>query len=112
MTSANTLNRVERACAQLRHDGQHVTFTAIAAATGIGRTSLYRDPTLRVVIDQHRHSAATNGTLTGLTDEIAALRTAVDGSPTRYDATKHNSDASPPKNTESVNRLNAGKQDH
>lgn len=78
MTSANTLNRVERACAQLRHDGQHVTFTAVAAATGIGRTSLYRDPALRAVIDQHRHSAATNGTLTGLTDEIATLRTAVE----------------------------------
>jgi hypothetical protein len=78
MTSANTLNRVERACAQLRHDGQHVTFTAVATATGIGRTSLYRDPTLRAVIDQHRQSAATNGTLTGLTDEIATLRTAVE----------------------------------
>jgi hypothetical protein len=78
MTSANTLNRVERACAQLRHDGNKVTFTAVAAATGLGRTTLYRDPTLRAVIDQHRHHAATSGTLTGLTDEIATLRTAVE----------------------------------
>ena len=30
MTSANILNRVERACAQLRQDGQPVTFTAVA----------------------------------------------------------------------------------
>jgi hypothetical protein len=78
MTSANTLNRVERACAQLRHEGKKVTFTAVAAATGLGRTTLYRDPTLRAVIDQHRHRAATSGTLTGLTDEIATLRTAVE----------------------------------
>jgi hypothetical protein len=78
MTSTNTLNRVERACAQLQHDGQPVTFTAVAAATGLGRSTLYRDPTLRAVIDQHRHRAASNGTLTGLTDEIATLRTAVE----------------------------------
>lgn len=50
---------------------------AVAAATGVGRTTLPR-PTLRAVIDQHRHQAATSGTLTGLTDEIATLRTAVE----------------------------------
>jgi Family of unknown function (DUF6262) len=83
MTSANTLNRVERACAQLHHDGRRVTFTAVAAATGIGRSTLYRHPTLRAVIDQHRHRAATSGTLTGLTDEIATLRTAVEAIATR-----------------------------
>jgi hypothetical protein len=35
-------------------------------------------PTLRAVIDQHRHRTATSGTLTALTDEIATLRTALD----------------------------------
>lgn len=83
MTTANTLNRVERACAQLHHDGQQITFTAIAATTGLGRTTLYRDPTLRAIIDQHRHYAATNGTLTALTDEIATLRTALEAIATR-----------------------------
>ena len=78
MTSTNTLNRVERACAQLHHNGQRVTFTAVAAATGIGRTTLYRDPDLRAVIDQHRHHTAANGPLAGLTDELATLRTAVE----------------------------------
>jgi hypothetical protein len=78
MTNANILNRVERACAQLRQDGQPVTFTAVATATGVGRTTLYRNPDLRAVIDQHRHQAATSGTLTGLTDEIATLRIAVE----------------------------------
>ena len=78
MTSANILNRVERACTQLRQDGRPVTFTAVATATGVGRTTLYRNPDLRAVIDQHRHQAATSGTLTGLTDEIATLRIAVE----------------------------------
>jgi hypothetical protein len=49
-------------------------FTTIAARTGLGRTTLYRDPTLRAVIEEHRHRAATSGTLTGLTNEIATLR--------------------------------------
>ncbi|HEX5349637.1 MAG TPA: DUF6262 family protein [Pseudonocardiaceae bacterium] len=83
MTSTSTLNQVERACAELHHDGQPVTFTAIAAHTGLGRTTLYRDPTLRAVIEEHRHRAATSGTLTGLTDEIATLRTALDAIATR-----------------------------
>jgi hypothetical protein len=78
MTSTTTLNRIERACAQLHRDGQPVTFTAVAAATGLGRTTLYRNPDLRAVIDQHRHRAAASGTLTGLTDELATLRTAVE----------------------------------
>ncbi|MGH3784569.1 MAG: DUF6262 family protein [Pseudonocardiaceae bacterium] len=80
-TTANTLNRVERACAQLRHDGHPVTFTAVATHTGLGRTTLYRDPTLRAVIDQHRHH--TSGTLTALTDEIATLRTTLEAIATR-----------------------------
>jgi hypothetical protein len=49
MTSTSTLNRVERACTELHRDGQPVTFTAVAARTGLGRTTLYRDPTLRAV---------------------------------------------------------------
>jgi hypothetical protein len=78
MTTANTLGRVERACAELRHDGQPVTFTAVAAHTGLGRTTLYRNPALRAAIEEHRHRCATGGTLTGLTDEIATLRAALD----------------------------------
>ena len=78
MTSTSTLNLVERACADLHRDGQDVTFTAVAARTSLGRTTLYRDPTIRAVIEEHRHRTATGGTLTGLTDEIATLRTALD----------------------------------
>lgn len=79
--TATTLNRVERACAQLRQEGKPVTFTAIAAATGLGRTTLYRDPIIRAVIERHR--TADSDTLTGLTDDIATLRTAVETLATR-----------------------------
>lgn len=78
MTNADTLRRVERACAELQRDGHRITFTAVAAATGLGRTTLYRNADLRAVIDGHRHRAATSGTLDGLTDEITTLRTVVE----------------------------------
>ena len=78
MTDTNTLNRVERACAQLHHEGHAITFTAVAARTGLGRSTLYRNPTIRAVIEEHRHRTATSGTVAGLTDEIATLRTAID----------------------------------
>ena len=55
-----------------------LTFTAIAAATGISRTSLYREPDIRAVIDEHRHRGAHNAPLAGITDEIATLRTVVE----------------------------------
>ncbi|MGH3487536.1 MAG: DUF6262 family protein [Actinopolymorphaceae bacterium] len=83
MTDTHTLNRVERACAQLHHEGKAVTFTAIAATTGLGRTTLYRNPILRAVIEEHRHRAATSGTVAGLTDEITTLRTALDALATK-----------------------------
>jgi hypothetical protein len=77
MTNTSTLNQVERACVQLRHDGKTVTFTAIAAATDLSRTTLYRDPVIRAVIDAHRH-AAPDATLNSLTDDIATLRAGLD----------------------------------
>jgi hypothetical protein len=63
---------------QLHHDGQPITFTAVAARTGLGRTTLYRNPALRAVIEDHRHRAATGGTLTGIIEELSTLRTALD----------------------------------
>ncbi len=62
MTNTNTLNSFERACAELLRNGQAVTFTAVAARTGLGRTALYRpnnpghhrgEPSLR---HRQRHS--------------------------------------------------------
>ena len=77
MTDTNTLNRVERA-PQLNREGHTVTFTAVAARTGLGRSTLYRNPAIRAVIDEHRRRTAHTGTIAGLTDEIATLYTARD----------------------------------
>jgi Family of unknown function (DUF6262) len=112
MTNTSTPNRVERACAQLHHDGQQVTFTAVATHTGLGRTTLYRDPTVHAVIDQHRHRAATSGTLTGLTDAIATLRTALDSIATRVRHHEEQLRRLTAEETESVNRSNSREQGH
>ena len=78
MTSPDTLARVEHACAALRRDAKPVTFTSVAAEASISRTSLYRDPSLRAVVDEHRNAADDPRTLTGLTREVGHLRTAVE----------------------------------
>jgi hypothetical protein len=72
------LDRVEHACADLARAGQPVTFTAIAASTGIARATLYRNPQIRAVIDEHRARQAEARTLSGLTAEITHLRTALE----------------------------------
>jgi len=78
MSHASNMNAVERACGDLRSDGQSVTFTAIAAATQISRTTLYRREDLRTVIEEHRHRAAHDAPLAGINEEIATLRTIVE----------------------------------
>ena len=75
MTDRQTLNAVERACTVLARDGRPVTFTAIAAATGLSRSTLYRNPALHAVIEHHQR--ATDEPLKAITDEIATLRAAV-----------------------------------
>jgi ATP-dependent protease HslVU (ClpYQ) peptidase subunit len=78
MNQPSRLRRAEQACAELAASGQPVTFTAVAARTGIGRVTLYRDTELRAVIDDHRSRAASSNTITGLAGDIAALRTALE----------------------------------
>ena len=74
----NNLTTVESACAQLATAGQAITFTAIAEHTGISRTTLYRNPDLRAVINEHRQRSSDPRTLTALTTEIAHLRTGLE----------------------------------
>ena len=50
MTS-NLTPRVEQACHDLLTAGQPVTIAEVAARSGIGRSTLYRHPELRAVID-------------------------------------------------------------
>jgi hypothetical protein len=80
MTS--TATHVELACAELAAEGQPVTFTAVAARTGLGRTTLYRNPTLRALIEEHRHQPAP-GSLTRLAADLATLTTALEAIATR-----------------------------
>lgn len=75
MNPTPTVNTVERACTDLARDGHSVTFTAVATATGLSRSTLYRNTALRAVIEHHQHTA--DGPLTAITDEIATLRAAV-----------------------------------
>jgi len=72
------LDRVEHACQALAAAGQPITFTAVANHTGLSRATLYRNQQLRAVIDEHRLRHDDARTLTGLTAEIAHLRTAVE----------------------------------
>jgi Family of unknown function (DUF6262) len=83
MTTTDPVTRVEQACAELLADQQPITFTQVAARSGLGRTTLYRNPTLRALIEEHRHRTTRAGTLTGLTFDIAALRTALEVVATR-----------------------------
>ena len=72
------LNRVERTCAELAQAGQPVTFAAVAARSGLARATLYRNPQLRAVIDEHRARQADARTLSGLAAEISHLRAALE----------------------------------
>jgi hypothetical protein len=74
----NNLTTVEAACHELAGNHQPITFTAIAERTSISRTTLYRNPDLRAVIDEHRRRTNDPRTLTSLTTEIAHLRTGLE----------------------------------
>lgn len=77
MSSPSPLDRVERACSDLAATGQAITFTAVAEHAQLGRTTLYRNPDLRAVVEEHRARATDARSLTGLATEIAHLRTAM-----------------------------------
>jgi hypothetical protein len=78
MTAPETLAKVEQTCADLLQAGEQVTFTTVAAAAGISRTTLYRDPTLRMVVEEHRTHSHDPRTMSGLVSEVDHLRTAVE----------------------------------
>jgi hypothetical protein len=77
MSDLTPLDKVERACRGLAAAGQPITFTAVAERTQLGRTTLYRNPDLRAVVEEHRTRAADARSLSGLATEIAHLRTAM-----------------------------------
>lgn len=70
------LNQIERACTALAKDGQPITIAAVADRAGIARSTIYRNPELRGVIEHHRQ-AAPDGTITAITDELVTLRATI-----------------------------------
>jgi len=70
--------RVEDACAELVLAGLPITFDDVAERAGLGRATLYRNHELRALVEAHRARGPEAHTLTGLTSEIAHLRTAVE----------------------------------
>lgn len=74
----DNLKHVENACTQLAETGEAITFTAVAEHTGLSRTTLYRNPQLRAVIEEHRHHSHDPHTLTGIAAEIAHLRAGIE----------------------------------
>jgi hypothetical protein len=78
MTSPELLARVEAACRDLLSEHEPVSFIAVAARAGVSRTSLYRDQSLRAVVEDHRLRSHDPRSLSGLAAEIAHLRTAVE----------------------------------
>jgi hypothetical protein len=78
MTSPDTLARVETACFELVRDAQPVSFTTVAARAGISRTSLYRDDSLRAIVEEHRQRGHDPRSLSGVVAEVGHLRVAVE----------------------------------
>ena len=70
--------QVEDACIGLLAHGQQITFDEVAARSGLGRATLYRNPELRATVEEHRSQGRKAHTFTDLAAEIAHLRTALE----------------------------------
>jgi hypothetical protein len=57
-----TLRKASDAIAHLDSSGQPVNFSAVPAAAGVSRTSLYRDPAIRDLISRIRSAPSPSGT--------------------------------------------------
>ena len=66
--------RVEQTCQDLLASGQAVTTAGVAARSGVSRSTLYRHPELRAVIQEHHQRERDAFTLTGLAVQIDQLR--------------------------------------
>jgi hypothetical protein len=65
---------VERACAELAVAGRPISFHEVAVLAGTSRTTLYRRPDLRALVEDHRSRGREANTLSGLTVQIDQLR--------------------------------------
>lgn len=78
MTPDQRRQLVEDVCAELLAQGMPITFDDVAARTGLGRATLYRNPVLRATVEEHRTRGREASTFTDLAGQIAHLRKALD----------------------------------
>ena len=78
MNPEQRLRAVESVCVELLTEGLQISFDEVAARTGLGRATLYRNPELRATVEEHRARSREPHTLTGLAAGISHLRTALD----------------------------------
>ncbi|MGI8757098.1 MAG: DUF6262 family protein [Acidimicrobiales bacterium] len=78
MSADDPVVRVEAALRALTTAGKPVTFPAVAEQAGLARATLYRNPTLRALVDEHRIAQIDTRTLSGLSAEISHLRTGLE----------------------------------
>jgi hypothetical protein len=77
MTPDERRQAVEDACVELMAEDTTITFDHVADRAGLGRATLYRNPELRAIVEEHRTRGREAHTLTGLATEITHLRTAL-----------------------------------
>jgi hypothetical protein len=77
MTSTR-IQVVEHACAELAAAGEPVTFVTVASRSGIPRVTLYRNPALRAIVEEHRARAHGAATLTGLAEQLVGQQLAME----------------------------------
>ncbi|HKH53083.1 MAG TPA: DUF6262 family protein [Mycobacterium sp.] len=71
-------SRVEQACIDLVDNHEPVTFSAVADAAHVSRATLYRNSTLRALVEHHRRSSAPTSPLDRHDEDIATLRIAIE----------------------------------
>ena len=76
--SDQRLDAVERACIDLASAGQPVTFITVSERAGVPRVTLYRNASLRAVVEEHRSRSRDATTLSGLGAELANQRLALE----------------------------------
>ena len=74
MRKTDLVQQVEQVCVDVARAGHDVTFTTVAARTGLSRSTLYRHPELRALIEEYRIRGREALTLTGVAIEIDQLR--------------------------------------
>lgn len=70
-TRSSSRALVRAACDDLAREGARVTFAAVAGRSGVDRSTLYRDPELRALVEQRRGPRADRQGRTGAHGRLA-----------------------------------------